>query len=200
MRESSEVYGGAMRIQRDRLGLAAWLRSMVVADTNDPVVKLEQGGRDQLMALCDSLASVEMQLRSHPTVSDTLDRETLRQRSATEEVLGQLTQIQTEIAALERNSVEAQAAANQYDRIERFLGRLEQALQLYDRADQSSGLREEIAHARSEIARLQATISEAEIRRKLDNALNRIQNSASKLVPQLDAEWPDALCVSSSEI
>ena len=78
------------------------------------------------------------------------------------------------------------------DRIERFLGRLEQALQLYDRADQSSNLRGEIAKLRAEIERLQKIISEAEIRRKLNNALARVENTTSQLVPRLDAEWPDA--------
>jgi hypothetical protein len=61
-----------------------------------------------------------------------------------------------------------------------------------DRADQSSALRDEIARLRDEIEQLQRVISEAEIGRKLGNALGRIENWASQLVPQLDAEWPDA--------
>jgi hypothetical protein len=116
----------------------------------------------------------------------------MRQRSAAEEVLGRLNEIRTEIAGLERDSDGARDAANHFDRIERFLGRLEQALQLYDRADQSSALREEIAGLRAEIQQLQTVVSDAEIRRKLGNALGRIESSASRLVPQLDAEWPDA--------
>src|SRR5580693_734448 len=86
----------------------------------------------------------------------------------------------------------AQAAADHFDRTERFLGRLEQALQLYDRADESSALREEIAGLRVQIEQLQRTISEAEIRRKLTNARARVENAANQFVPQLDAEWPDA--------
>src|SRR4029434_4499193 len=35
-------------------------------------------------------------------------------------------------------------------------------------------------------------MSEAEIRRKLNNALARVENTTSQLVPRLDAEWPDA--------
>jgi predicted DNA-binding protein YlxM (UPF0122 family) len=192
LRESSDAYGESMHIQRDRLALSNWLRSLVEADASDPIVKLGQGGRDDLLALCDSLEAVEVKLRSHPTVSETLDRETLRQRAAAEEVLISLSEIRTEIASLERNSQAAQAATDHFDRTERFLGRLEQAIQLYDRADQSSALREEIARLQTEISQLQRKISESEIRRKLTNALAQVQNAANQFVPQLDAEWPDA--------
>ena len=181
-----------MRIQRDRLALASWLRGLVEADAEDPLINVGRGGRDQLLTLCENLDALEVRLRSHPSVSDTLDRETMRQRSAAEEVLGRLNEIRTEIAGLERDSDAVQEAANHFDRIERFLGRLEQALQLYDRADQSSALRDEIAGLRAEIQQLQTVVSDAEIRRKLGNALGRIESSASRLVPQLDAEWPDA--------
>ncbi len=192
LRESSDAYGGAMYIQRDRLALSNWLRDMMDGDSSDPITKLGKGDRERLLTLCENLEAVEVKVRSHPTVSDTLDRETLRQRAATEEVLGRLNEIRTEISGLERDSEEASELANHFDRTERFLGRLEQALRLYDRADQSSTLRDEIAGLRAEIGRLQAVISEAEIQRKLRNALSRIEALANQFVPQLDAEWPDA--------
>jgi hypothetical protein len=192
LRESSDAYGGAMYIQRDRLALADWLRGMIGGDFGDPITKLGKGDREQLLTLCENLEAVEVKVRSHPTVSDTLDKETLRQRAATEEVLGRLNEIRGEISSLERDSEEASELANQFDRTERFLGRLEQALRLYDRADQSSTLRDEIAGLRAEIGRLQSIISEAEIQRKLRNALSRIEAYANQFVPQLDAEWPDA--------
>jgi prefoldin subunit 5 len=165
---------------------------MIDVDVDDPLVKLGQGGRDRLLTLCDNLDALEVRLKSHPSVSDTLDKEMLRQRSAAEEILGRLNEIRTEISNLERDSEAAREAADHFDRLERFLGRLEQALQLYDRADQSSDLRDEIAKLRAEIEQLQRIISEADIRRKLTNALSRIENSTSQLVPRLDAEWPDA--------
>jgi len=181
-----------MHIQRDRLALADWLRDMMDGDSGDPAAKLGRGDRKQLLTLCEALDAVEAKVRSHPTVSDTLDRETLRQRAATEEVLVRLNEIRTEISGLERDSEEASELASHFDRTERFLGRLEHALRLYDRADQSSALRDEISGVRAEIGRLQAVISEGEIQRRLRNALSRIEASANQFVPQLDAEWPDA--------
>jgi hypothetical protein len=192
LRESSDAYGGAMYIQRDRLALADWLRGLVETSAVDPIIRLGHGDREELLTLCNNLEAVEVKLRAHPTVSDTLDRETLRQRSAAEGTLTRLNEIRAEIENLERDSDAAREAADHFDRTERFLGRLEQALQLYDQADQSSALREEIAGLRKQIEQLQRSISEAEIRRKLTNALAHVENAANQFIPQLDAEWPDA--------
>lgn len=191
--ESSEAYGGAIRIQRDRLALADWFRSLVESGREDePTAQLSDGGREQILMLCDSLDALEVRLRTHPSISDTLDKEVLRLRNATEVVLERLNEIRQEITSLERASEVARQANERYDRIERFLGRLDQALRLYDSADQSGGLRQEIEALRSEIEQLQRTVSEGEIKRKLGNSLDRIEGIASRLVPRLDAEWPDA--------
>jgi Protein of unknown function (DUF3732) len=193
--ESSEAYGGAMRLQRDRLGLADWLRSISsesLGSEQDPLVALSAAGRDRLESLCSALAAIEIQIRSHPNFSDTLDKEVLRQRAAAEVHLGRLNEIRREIATLERDSHAARDAANRFDRTERFAGRLDQALRLYDQADPSSDLREEISALRSQIDVLQRLVSDAEIRRKLRNALDRVEAHASRCIPKLDAEWPEA--------
>ena len=193
--ESSEAYGGAMRLQRDRLGLADWIRSAAnesLGTEEDPLVVLGAAGRDRLEALCSALAAIEIQLRSHPSFSDTLDKEVLRQRAAAEVALGRLNEIRRETATLERDSDVAQNAANRFDRTERFVGRLDQALHLYDQAGESSELREEISALRARIEALQRLVSEAEIRRKLRNALDRVEAHSSRCIPMLDAEWPEA--------
>jgi hypothetical protein len=150
LRESSDAYGGAMHIQRDRLALANWLRGIMQEESGDAITRLGKGDRERLLTQCENLGAVEVKVRSHPSVSDTLDRETLRQRAATEEALGRPNEIRTEISSLERNSEEANERANRFDRIERFLRRLEHALRLYDRADESSALRDEIGGLRAE--------------------------------------------------
>src|SRR5206468_4281466 len=121
LRESSDAYGEAMHVQRDRLALADWLREMADGEFGDPITRLSKGDRNQLLTLCENLDAVEVKVRSYPMVSDTLDRETLRQRAATEEVLGQLNEIRTEISSLERDSEEARELADHFDRAERFL-------------------------------------------------------------------------------
>lgn len=191
--ESSDAYGSALRIQRDRLALSDWLKELSAADVaQEAVALLANGDRSKIEQLSDALSAIEVRLRTHPSISDTLDKEVMRLRGATETVLGRLNEIRQEIGILERNSVQAKQAIDRFDRMERFLGRLEQALLLYDRTDQSAGLRQEIDGLKQQIKELSRRVSEVEIARKLKNAVDIIEATTGRLIPQLDAEWPDA--------
>ncbi|WP_294131729.1 DUF3732 domain-containing protein [Sphingobium sp.] len=191
--ESSDAYGSALRIQRDRLALSDWLKQLIPDDRRDDTVAiLGDGGRDKVEQLSDALAAIEVRLRTHPSVSDTLDKEILRLRGDAEVLLARLNEIRREIGMLERNSQQAKQAIDRFDRMERFLGRLEQALLLYDRTDQSAGLRQEIDAIKSQMAELRRRVSENEIERKMRNALDGIEATTGRLIPRLDAEWPDA--------
>ena len=121
-----------------------------------------------------------------------MSKETVRQRAATEVTLDRLNAVRREISELERISEEAASITFQFDRVERFLGRVEQALKSYDSFDQSSGLRAEISDLRAEISALQKTIAEGNIRRIIDNAIDQLQHTTSRLIPNMDAEWADA--------
>lgn len=189
--ESSEAYSGSIRVQRDRLAIADWLRSLD-QDVDDPLVKLGNGDRQQLSVLCEALDGLELQLRTHPSMTNTLDREMQRLRGEAEVVLAQLLEVRREIAVLERRSEVAHAEVDRFFRVERFIGRLVQALALYDRADSSDGLRAEIEDLERQVKELEAKVSERDIERRTRNALDRIQGIAGTLIPQLDAEWPTA--------
>lgn len=191
--ESSDAYGSALRIQRDRLSISEWLKQLVPKDRPEDVVAiLGEGGREKVEQLSDALSAIEVRLRTHPSVSDTLDKEILRLRAEAENSLIRLNEIKREIGLLERNSQQAKQAIDRFDRMERFLGRLEQALELYDKTDQSAGLRQQIDAFKAQIAELQRRVSESEIQRKLRNAIDSIEATTGRLIPQLDAEWPEA--------
>ena len=191
--ESSDAYGSALRIQRDRLSISEWLKQLVPEDRPEDVIAvLGEGGREKVDQLSDALAAIEVRLRTHPSVSDTLDKEILRLRAEAETSLVRLNEIKREIGLLERNSQQAKQAIDRFDRMERFLGRLEQALELYDRTDQSAGLRQQIDALKAQIAELQRRVSENEIQRKLRNAIDSIEAMTGRLIPRLDAEWPEA--------
>jgi hypothetical protein len=191
--ESSDAYGSAIRIQRDRLSLSEWMRGLLPPDRpDDTLAMLGEGGREKVLQLSEALAALEVRLRTHPGVSDTLDKEILRLRAATETLLLRLNGIRREIGILEKNSSQAKQSIDRFDRMERFLGRLEQALLLYDRTDQSAGLQKEIDELRRQIAELQTVVSESEIARKMRNAVDSIEAATGRFVPKLDAEWPNA--------
>jgi hypothetical protein len=189
--ESSDAYGDGLRIQRDRLSLSTWIRNL---STAQPVAVLEpsEAGRVRIDRLCETLEELELRLRSHPSVTESLGRETLRQREAVDGVLSEIAAVRQEIRALEGKSEEARKVTTRGEEVSRFLGRLQEALRLYEVADTSSALSEEIAALKSQVQDLSKFVSEHEIGRKLENALNSIQTISSRLIPQLDGEWPDA--------
>ena len=100
--------------------------------------------------------------------------------------------VRQEIALLEQRSEQVRAATYRQDRIERFIGRLEQALVSFDRSEEGSSLAEEVAQLKVRIEELRAIYSESQVGRKTANALRQIENFAATIIPTLDAEWPNA--------
>ncbi len=189
--ESSDEYRDGLRIQRDRLGLSVWIRDLAF---EHPAAVLEpsEAGRARIDQLCHALEGIELRLRSHPGVTESLGKETLRQRETVDTVLNDLAAVRAEIRTLEGQSDEARKITTRGEEISRFLGRLQEALRLYDAADTSSELNQEVSALKAEVQRLAKLVSEHEIGRKLDNALNTIQDISGRLIPQLDGEWPEA--------
>lgn len=188
---TSQTYGSAIRIQRDRLDIASWMRARA-NDGSDPLVALGDGGRDKLDALTEALAGIDVQLRTQPSLSDAFDKERLRLRGEVEAATAKLTAVRQEIALLERRSEQVRAATYRQDRIERFIGRLEQAIVSFDRSEEGSSLAEEVSQLKIRIEELRAIYSESQVGRKTANALRQIENFAATIIPTLDAEWPNA--------
>lgn len=189
--ESSDEYGNGLRIQRDRLSLSSWIRDL---STVQPATVLEPSvnGRARIDQLCEALEGIELRLRTYPSVTESLDRETLRQREVVDKLLGDLATVRQEIRTLERQSKDARKVTTQGEEISRFQGRLQEALRLYETADTSSALSEEVVTLKSKIADILKFVSEHEIEHKLENALNTIQSISGRLIPKLDGEWPEA--------
>lgn len=188
---SSQAYGSAIRIQRDRLSIASWLQARA-DDTGDILVALGDGGRDKLDTLSEALAGIDVQLRTQPTMSDTFDKERLRLREEVESATANLAAVRQEIALLEQQSEQVRALTYRQDRIERFIGRLEQALVSFDRSEEGSSFADEVSLLKTRIEELRAIYSETQVQRKTQNALRQVETFAATIIPELDAEWPNA--------
>ncbi|MBN3846081.1 DUF3732 domain-containing protein [Paraburkholderia sp. Ac-20342] len=189
--ESSDTFLDGLHVQRDRLELSRWIRELAT-ERPASVFEPSDAGRARIDQLCEALDGIELRLRSHPGVTESLGRETLRQREAVDTTLANLAAIRQEIRTLEGQSEKARKVTTRGEEISRFLGRLEEALRLYETLDTSSTLHEEISSLRTQVEDLNKLISEHEIGRKTENALDTIQSISSRLIPQLDGEWPDA--------
>lgn len=189
--ESSDTFRDGLNVQRDRLGLSRWIRELAV-ERPATILEPSDAGRARIDLLCEALEGIELRLRSHPGITESLGRETLRQREAVETVLSDLAAVRLEIRTLEGQSEAVRNVTTRGEEISHFLGRLQEALRLYEASDTPSTLSEEISTLRAQVVELSKLISEHEIGRKMENALDAIQAICSRLVPSLDGEWPDA--------
>lgn len=188
--ESSHRYGDAIRIQRDRLDLANWLRTRASTE-DDPLVQLEDA-RQKIDALAQAVEGIEIQLRSQPSLSDAFDKERLRLRNEVDNATKALAAIRQEIVLLEQRSEQVRHATYRQDRIERFLGRLEQALLSFDQSDDGADQAAENQRLKDLIEEQRRIFSESQVKRRTDNALGQIEQNAATIIPKLDAEWPRA--------
>ena len=191
LNDSSDLYKKALEVKRERLSLSTWIREQYAkAKIIEPLSEVRSS--EKIRQLCLALEGIELQLRSYPQVNHSLDKETLHLRSQLNEFTKELTSIRQEIRALEKQSEEVKKYNTQGELISRFIGRLEEALRLYQSTDVLTKLISEIKELQSEQNKLLKIVSEKEISRKLDIVLDKIQRATGKLLPHLDGEWPDS--------
>jgi uncharacterized protein DUF3732 len=190
--QSTLDFGASIRTKRERLSLSRWLREKSAREPG-ALGALTQGQHNDIQALVGALEGLELQFQTLPAISETMEREQLQLRSQIEGTLERLGKARQEIVLLERSSKEAQQAAYTYDRVERFLGGLVEALKLYDRAGDNAELSQEVRDLREQLSRLRAQLSNDVIDRRLQNAIATVEGFASQIAPTLDAEWPNAL-------
>ena len=75
--------------------------------------------------------------------------------------------------------------------ISRFLGRIDSAISTYERIGTDGELQVKLDEVNARIEKLKKEVNEAEIRRRLDYALNYISTEMGKILTQLDVEHPE---------
>lgn len=188
---SGSAYGNGLQLQRERLDIAAWLRERFEAGSPD-VRHVAQHNVERLDRLCAALQVLDASAASFPLFSEAVQAEAIEQRNGLEAAITKQRTIRTQLAELERASQDAMSEAASLRETERFMGRLEQALQFYDRVGEGSLLEEEVEALRERIYPLRAIVREYDIAQRMESALNRIQSLTDQIVPKLDAEWKDA--------
>lgn len=189
--ESSKSYGDAMFVQRDRLAISKWIRDLS-KNSDDTLSSIAEEKSGQLDQLCSALEGLELEVQSQTTVFDKLDKEQIRLRAGAENSIARLNGIHSQIRKLERISEDSQKEIFRSDQIERYLGRLEQAISLYNLSGEDAKLNAEIATLASQVTDVRGRISETKIKSKVKNSLASIESIAGQIIPTLDAEWPDA--------
>ncbi|MFD1298535.1 DUF3732 domain-containing protein [Lysobacter gummosus] len=191
LREGSDEYAGALKVQRERLSLSTWMRTEIEG-RHEAELLFPSKTAESLDKLDAALVEIEGKLQAHPLATTSLDAEYQRQRTLAENVLSEITIVRQEIRTYEASSELVQKEMARTASADRFIGGLQQLLRQYDEADKSPEIEAEVEELRKRHEELQAQIKESNIQRRLDSTLDEIQQITGTIVPSLNAEWSDS--------
>jgi hypothetical protein len=192
LRESSSSYHEALQIQRDRLQVADWLSGQHTGDEECPVCggSLEESG-DKLKELVGALQELEKATGVTQEIPAAFDKEFQRVQTGARELSEKLNAVQIRRTALEQTSAEVRDRQFKASRASRFVGSLENALQIYERLGQDNKLVTEVNALRERVASLRREINASDVEGRKKRALAIVNATAGKLLPKLDVESPD---------
>jgi hypothetical protein len=191
LRENAVKVGDALSVQRDRLGVADWLKAME-SEHVCPVCESFLAGESQAVEeLIHALREVEENLRRVSATPASFDREFLRVKEDFDLYLEKLEGISIRKTEVERRSEKASEAEYRASAISRFLGRLDRALEMQGALSESGTLADEVESLRKRQKDLSALVDDGAIEARRRRALDRVSQYAGRILPNLDAERPD---------
>lgn len=189
---STSNYHEALRIQRDRLQISDWLISNKPEQDDCPVCGNHmQEASAKLQQLHKALREIEVTAGAGNEIPAAFDRELQRVQSEVSETTERLRAVQTRKAALSGRSQEARQRQFIAQKAERFVGNLENALQLHRRLGGDAELRVEVAKLQERERELQEELRGHDIESRKQRALRAVNSNAGRLLPDLDAERPN---------
>ncbi|HEY3783349.1 MAG TPA: DUF3732 domain-containing protein [Fimbriimonadaceae bacterium] len=193
-KKATVAFGDGRSIQRERLSVSTWL-----SDHNDPTRPCPICGNALEPIAAGVLAELSARLRDFEDsagiaaeVPAAFDREIQRVQRDFSLLLDQLKAVQKRKQRLSERSDEAKSSQFQTQKAERFLGNVENALQLQTQLGSDAGLSSELQELRESVARLAAELNINDVESRKERAVRSINLFAGRLLPNLDAEYPDA--------
>lgn len=202
LRETATQYKGQLQVQRDRLHVSKWLSDLHTAEHACPLCGQEMiSTHEGVAALLTALEQIERSAGQFVGVPAAFDRELQHVREELRPAIEQLNGIRHRIRMLSRDSDEAKARQDVTLEASRFIGRLEQSLEHYDRLGSDGDLAAEVTGLRERVRTLEGEVQEGEIGKRTNLALKRVSTYAERLMPDLDSERPgDPLSLSINDL
>jgi hypothetical protein len=119
------------------------------------------------------------------------DREMQRVQGDVVTTTEKLKAIQIRKKALSERSQEANTQQYQVKKVERFIGNVENALNLHRRLGEDGGLRSEVEQLREKVEKLSEELRRENLDDRKRRALKLVNANAARLMPFLDSERPD---------
>jgi len=190
--DSKKRYDESLQIQRNRLDISSWLRSLS-GDMTCPICgETHSESHKSLNDLCDAISEIEKQAGIVQGMSISFDREFNIVKAEIDELTEKLTAIRRRITEESAKSQQNANAKYTLTSVSRFLGRMEFAIQTYERIGTDGDLEERLSLLNSKIEELNRLLSDNARIAKEKAALSFIQQEASAIIKQLDVENPDA--------
>lgn len=186
-------YTDALKKQRDRLQLSRWLRDL--AGTEEATCPICGGAFDhavgELDTLCDALATVEATARQVEPVPAAFDKELVQVRAQARRVTDSLNGIRTRRRAIEERSARIKEERLNRASLDRFLGRMEQALKVLKAPEGDPAFAAEVAALKERLDECRKGLSDTNARLRQKAALDRVSRTMARLLPGLDSERPN---------
>lgn len=195
VKRDADAYLVSLNTLTERLSLSTWLKGLVKDPSTQNANVLGSHSltaSNELDALCEALSGIETLARETPVVSASVENELVRLRNAVRTDAEELEAIRSEIKAIEELDAQAKGQALRQADIDRYLGRLQEAVRNYKAAQVDDTLATKLKVVEDRIAELAPKISVDQIRDKTRTILNTLSDYCAKITPDLDAEWREA--------
>jgi len=195
VQREADAYLGSLDTLTERLSLSTWLKGLVSDDIPSKANLLGSHSLTasaELNALCEALHSIETLAQQTPVVSASVESELVRLRNAVRTDAEELDAIRSEIKAIEALDTQAKGQALRQSDVDRYLGRLQEAVKNYQAAQVDDGLTGKLKEVEDKISALAPMVSIDQVREKTRKILNSLSDYCAKITPDLDAEWKDA--------
>jgi len=190
--DSVGQYDNSLQIQLNRLEISTWLRSLASEENICPICGNSHNETlKDLDTLCNAIQEIKKTAGDLKVIPAAFERELHVVEAEIQLLSEKLSAIKRRIT--EESGKYAADADKKYTltAISRFLGRIEVAIQTYERIGKDGELEQKIGVIDERLNKLNRLVNEGEIRRKIDAALRYINLEAGKILTGLDAEHPN---------
>ncbi|MGF6859127.1 prefoldin subunit 5 [Paraburkholderia sp. CI3] len=193
VRSTVGSYKSALKDQTDRLGIARWLRTHSDDGERCPICDgAMTASSGELEQLCDALTTIEDETHTVSMAPPVLDRDLVELTSQMALLEDQLKAVRVRKRAIESRSKTIREAEQASTRVARFLGRVEQALELFSARYAPGGLNEELEKLTESIGQLRRELAEQQYQVQLDAATTQVSEYITRIAATLDVERKSA--------
>lgn len=190
--QTVEQYDSSLQIQLERLEISKWLRELPIESQQCPFCNSPLTHSNKVLNyLCDSMADIESTSRNIQSLPASFQREMQDVKKEIQSLSLQLNSLRQRISIEENKNKKESNKKYTIESIARFLGRMDTAIQYYEKTDNDSELANQIAKLDLEIKALESKIDEQATIKRIKSALRYISTESNKIILNLDAERPD---------